>query len=235
MKQYISFIGCLLAAAIVHATPKFEQAINLYNHKQFDQAYVAFMDIQSKCSAVWYNVGNCAYKKNEYDHALACWRCAHALAPDSFKDAIEYNIDVVEEKLNKNKEESFLTKIFMIYRSIPLILFQLIFLLSWFLLLLFIKKYNHGTKYTSLFGLLLFVTMISGIALGFKYHNINQRRGIVMKQHVSLFAGPNEQYHVLGTLDGISEVIVYEQRPPWCKVSTEHGSGWVAQDSIVVV
>ena len=184
MKQYISFIW-LFVAVIAHATPKFEQAVNLYQQKQFDQAYVTFMDIQPKNYAVWYNMGNCAYKKNELDHALACWRCADAFACPQLEKNIKYNIDVVEEKLNKHKEESFLAKIFIFYRSIPLILYQLFFLVSWFLLLLFIKKYNHGTKYTSsLFGLLLFVTVISGLALGFKYHSINQRRGIVMKHHV---------------------------------------------------
>ena len=237
MKHCMSLLLCLITSAISYATTqKFERAATLYNQKQFDQAYTVLQDMKPKSSTVWYNMGNCAYKKNELDHAIACWRCAHATAYPAARDTIEYNIDVVEKKLNKNTQESFLKKIFDFYRSIALIIFQLFFLVSWFSLLLFIKKYKHGTKYRSLLlGLLLFVTMVSGIALGFKYHTINQHRGIVMRHNVSLFAGPDEQYHVLGSLDGVSEVVVHEQRPSWCKVSTEQGSGWVVQDSIVVV
>lgn len=223
-------------SGVINAAQKMQDAVLLYKQKQFEQAYTTLNEINPKSATVWYNMGNCAYKKDEHDYALACWRCAHANAQGSLKNFIEYNIAVAQTKLNKKSEESFLEKILVLYRSIPLIIFQLIFLISWFLLLAFIKKNKHGTKYRSLFfGLLLCVTIITGIGLVFKYRTINQRRGIVMKHTVSLFAGPDEQYHVLGSLNVASEVIVHEQRPSWCKVSTGHGSGWVVQDSIVVL
>lgn len=238
MKHWMIFISCMLNVVILCAdiasVEKFRAATALYNQKQFDQAYVLLQEINPKSEAVWYNMGNCAYKKNDYEHALSCWRCAGSNA--SRLENVYYNIDVVEKKLNRTKQESFWNKMYNFYYSMPLIIFQFFFLLPWFLLLLFIKKYKHGTKYRSLFfGVLLFVTMISGIALGFKYHIIKQRKGIVMKPQVSLYAGPDEQFHVLGCLEGASEVIVHEQRPSWCKISTEHGSGWVVRDSIVVV
>lgn len=235
MKMFTGFLLCLSTNALC-VSEKFEMAATHYNQQQFDQAYTILKDLNPKNAPVLYNMGNCAYKKNEFDHALIWWRCAHATASAALKNTIEHNIGIVEKKLNKSAQKSSLKNILAFYRSIALIIFQLFFLISWFSLLLFIKKYKHGTKYTaSFFALLLFVSILSGIALGFKYHILNQRRGIVMKHNVSLFAGPDEQYHVLGSLDSTSEVIVLEQRPSWYKVSTEQGSGWVARDSIVVL
>ena len=240
MKRYIIFLLCVFATNIIHgdsAIPdQLRSAAALYEQKEYDQASVLLRDIHPKNSVIWYNMGNCAYKKNEYEYALSYWRCAYASASSDVKKHIAYNIDVVEQKMGRSNQTSFVKNIYDAYRSIPLIIFQLFFLLPWFLLLLFIKRYKHGTKYKSLFFVsLLFMTIVSGVVLGFKYHIIKQRRGIVMKHQVSLFAGPDEQYHILGFLDGASEVVVHEQRPSWYKISYKQGSGWLMQDSIVVV
>jgi hypothetical protein len=230
------FLAYLVASiASFTCAQKFEIAANLYKQGQFEQAYAILHAVDPKSSTVWYNMGNCAYKNNELYRARTCWLCAEVRAVGDVRQYTEYNLHVVEKKLNIDRKETFFKKIQNFYRSIDLMIIQIIFLIFWFSLLFFIKKYKHGTKYRSLFlGLLLFLVILGSAGLGLKYHSINQRRGIIMKQHVSLFAGPDEQFHILGSLEGGSEVIVHEQRPSWFKISTDQISGWVMQDSIVV-
>jgi uncharacterized protein YgiM (DUF1202 family) len=162
--------------------------------------------------------------------------CAQ-LAGDSFVSSYAaHNQRIVAIKTAKKNAEPEIGFFSACLRSIGLFWLQIFFLIAWFLLLFFIKKYKHGTKYKSLWlGLSLCLTIVTGVILGLKYHSNSQRRGIIMKQAVSLFAGPDEQYHVVGALEKGAQVFVHEQRSSWCKVSHATGSGWLAHDAIVVV
>lgn len=240
MKNYIIFLLCVINSIVIGSSQEkldqLKSAEALYAQKEFDKATAVLRDMHPKNAIVLYNMGNCAYKKDEYEQALSYWQCAQVHAPSALKENIAYNIALVKNKLPSNTHTSFLKILYDWYYAIPLIVFQILFLLCWFLLLLFLKMYKNGTRYRSLsFGLLLIITIMSGIALGFKYHIIKQRRGIIMEHGVSLFAGPDEQYHVLGSLDKASQVTVYEERSSWCKISHEKEFGWVRKDSIVVV
>lgn len=240
MNKIILFLLCAVIARVDYAdsarAAHLTKARDLYAQKDYDTAYAILNSMHPKSAAIWYDLGNCAYKRNEHERALAYWRCAHEFASNNLKENILYNVDMIEKKMNRVDQASFFKRFCDAFGSIPLIVLQLLFLFPWFLLLLFIKRYKRGTRYRSLFFvLLLFMTILSGIALGFKYHIIKQRRGIIMKPHVPLFAGPDEQYYRISSLECATQVLVHEQRPLWCKISGEKNSGWVMQDSIVVV
>lgn len=215
---------------------QFARAHVLYQQGNYKEASAILETINPKSYTVWFNLGICAYKQDQLALSLAYLRCARLASMDKRKDRIENAINFVEKKLGKPSQKLFIDKISALFDCMPLLIVQLIFILAWFLLFFFIKNRKHGKKYRSLFFVMtLFVAVASGIALGFKYHSIKQHRGIVMKPHVTLFAGPDEQYHVLATLDQASQLIIKDQRNDWFKVMSEHGSGWVMQDSIVVI
>jgi len=232
----LSVMIAVLCYGNQHNETQFALSVSLYQQSKYEQAYTVLQAIDPKNYMVWYNLGNCAYKKGDLQEALAYFRCARLALRGSGSNRTNYNIEVVEKKLGKNLQKLFINKISYLFDQMPLLIVQLIFLLAWCLLFFFIKNRNHGKKYRSLFFVAtLFIALVSGIALGFKYYSINQRRGIVMKPQVTLFAGPDEQYHALNSLDQASHVIINDQRDNWFKVMSESGSGWVMQDSIMVV
>ena len=54
----------------------FLQAQKQYEQKNFDKARELFASIPNKGEAVWYNLGNCAYKMQDFQAALVYWNCA---------------------------------------------------------------------------------------------------------------------------------------------------------------
>ncbi len=72
------------------------------------------------------------------------------------------------------------------------------------------------------------------LAIMIKYDD-SRHKGVIMKNNVSLFAGPNEQYHALGIVPLACQVQVQESKDQWCKIKSDHGCGWVLANSITVI
>lgn len=217
----------------------FLQANKAYEQKEYKQAYDLYLGIEKKGVATWYNMGNCAYKLGNYLQAVAYWRCAQRGANTQELDVINSNIAVVEQKLGLEKPSnvfySFISSVNKHLNNISLLFLQLAFLLSWFLLFYFIKKNNRGKKYRTLMLVLILMFNVFLIFALLVKHNDLQHKGVVMKENTSLFAGPNEQFHVLGTVPLASKVTVVELQDQWCKIKHSNSCGWILSDSIAVL
>jgi len=234
---YISFV--LLVNICVHAQTAqeiFLQANNYYDEKEFSQAVATYQKLETKDAGILYNLGNSYYMLEDYTNALVSWRQAECQAPSKMLASIEHNIAAAEEKLGITNTKSYKEIFWRVLASLSMMWLQILFLFSWFALFLFIKKYNCGTKYIRFSLTLLLVLMVScGTILIMKYHSLAQHKGIVMKSNVSLFAGPDEQYHVLSPVDQASCVNIIEQRNAWYKIKYKNSTGWVTKDSLMVL
>jgi uncharacterized protein YgiM (DUF1202 family) len=217
----------------------FLQANKAYEQKEYQQAFDLYASMANKGVSAWYNMGNSAYKLGNYAQAMACWHCAQRGATAAEIDSINANVEVVQQKMGIEKTTNSNSKLFNFINKtlslFSLLFLQLLFLLSWFLLFYFIKKNNHGTKYRTLMLVLLLTFNVFFIFALILKHNDLQHKGVVMKENTSLFAGPNEQFHVLGTLPIASKVAIVESQNKWCKIKHSQGCGWILSDSIAVL
>jgi len=214
---------------------KFLRANQLYDDKEYKAAYEAYQLVEPKDSVVLYNMGNCSYRLGNYLQAIAEWHQAQKDAQPSLHEMARSNIAVAEKKINA-AGQPFSVAACQSLQTVPLLWLQLMFLFIWFGFFFFLKNDNHGKKYRMFFLALLFLAIIScGILLVIQYKSLVQHKGIIMKSNVSLFAGPDEQYHVVTSLPQASCVEINEQRQEWYKIRYNNMAGWVHKDSLTVI
>jgi len=226
---------------IVHAADLeqvFAQANALYGKKEYDRALELYQSMEPKSSVVWFNMGNCMYKKRDYEQAYIFWLCAQDHADEALSADINYNIAAIEKKLDEINQENDSAKDFLSkYGSLfSLFILQILFLSAWFTLIFyFIKMSKHGRKYKPVLGCLMVTTVILAGLLVIQYQSRLNRPAIVTHKDVAFFAGPHTQYHQLGTLKKSSRVRVKQTTEGWAKVVHKNKVGWVAADSIAIV
>lgn len=231
---FLFFFTSFVMARDVEET--FLRANKYYQENKLVEAKEEYEKINNKGTATWYNLGNCHYKLDDHINALVCWRRAQQQAVSHELDSIAYNIDVVEDKLGKHTEQTWYTKLEHVLLPRSLFMLQALFLIFWYLLFVCMRWYKRGMHYKTVALALLFVfNAISISALVMKYQ-INARcQGIVVQQKASLFAGPDEHYHVVSSVDCADEVIIQEQRENWCKVKYKDTVGWLQKSSVASI
>lgn len=122
----------------------FAQANALYKAGNFEQAIKLYKQIPKKSSHTYYNLGNCAYKLEQYGLALLYWRKAEMLWSFFNRDELIDNMTLLREKMRvkytgTDKKRSPITvaatkikNLAMSWlRAFPLFLLQFFFLLLW--------------------------------------------------------------------------------------------------------
>lgn len=233
----IFLIGIASLLQAQHAQELFLLGNESYVHGKFNDALKRYNTIKNKGPGVWYNMGNCYYQENEFPQAILCWQRAVKGASNSLYNDIQHNSALAYKKLGKEVPSLVLPGIIeRSTRHMPTIFIQGLFLASWFLLWVLLLR-----RRKNLF-ILLFVCFVSiiciffGIAAWYRYAYQKNQYGIVTKKGVTLYIGPNEQYHTVGHLEPADMVALIEQRSSeWYKVTKEHMSGWVPSSAIQLV
>jgi hypothetical protein len=209
----------------------FLQAGHLYNTGKFQEAQGLYQKIEPKNTAILYNLGNCAYKNNNSVQAYIFWKKALRTASASLYNAIVHNIAACEQLAQKEKGFVLpLSSIYRIVRNLPLGLLQALFLMMWYGLVLIGSILRH--KWPLFYGMLIVVTITSGVVIMVKYAVDTKSYGLVCKETVPVYAGPNEHFHILGNLDCLDMVSLEQRSDGWYKVAHEGSMGWVCAEAI---
>ncbi len=223
---------------MMHDQELFLQANQLYTQKEYQKAYDTYDKMSHKGSGSWYNMGNCAYHINNYVQARACWQRSCKGASWSERRDAEHNMQHLEQKLGSQHRSSVGESLLHIGEHgasfFSLGFMQIFFLVIWLLLFLVAKRYQGKKRYGILVGLLVGNIIVS-VPLIARYIADSQRYAVVAQDHVILHAGPDEQYHNVGSMQEHAQVKVHEVRQRWCKVQCGRLVGWVPTDALVIV
>jgi tetratricopeptide (TPR) repeat protein len=209
---------------------------NKYSEEQdWKQAFDSYNFIKKKGSLIWYNMGNCCYHLKNYTEAFIYWKRAEQGASRSLYAQSKYNQQILTQQLNKTttmKWTEQLYEFFVYYLiSFSLLFLQLLFLFCWFL---FFFLYRYQKKRFFFTFLFLVLNGLMGASLLVKYKE-KEKIGIVITASANVFAGPNQEYHVLSTLDHIDQVIIQDIKHDWYKIKNGNRIGWVAASAVQVV
>lgn len=215
----------------------FLQACTFYKNGEFHKALENFQKIEPKNSAVWYNMGNCAYLCNDMTQAYICWKKAERHAPTHIKNLIDKNVAVFLEKFGKHDHESllagFLQDVYTMLAKIPDGIVQLLFLFVWYVALALISMRK---KISYVMCILLGMAVIGFASLVIMHYYAEERlEGIICKDETPLYAGPDDRYHMIGSLNHLDTIRVYQRIGSWCKVGNRSCTGWTPADSIELV
>ncbi len=235
------FIIRSVYAEIRNATENFLYANELYKQKNYKDAIKSYDLIINKSPQVFYNMGNCAYKLGKKGQAIALWRKAEHNWGLSSREELLNNIALAKKDLLvENEKQSTGIKKFIrllsqqvlsFVKAIPLLWFQLILLLIWLLLFLYLR-YLHIKKrrliLITLFGLLFYTASL----LVLKYSLLMINYGVVINKETIMRAGPGDTYKTLGTINEGEEIKIQKESDNFYKISHKKSIGWVTQQDI---
>jgi len=212
----------------------FLQGINLYKNSDYQKAKELYEKIDPKNSSVWYNLGNCAYYTNEYATAYICWKKAERNASESLRKEVKKNLSAVNKKLGREEKMSYTFaglqhQVYTMLKKLPGGLLQILFLLVWYYILALIYS---GRKSLLSFWLLCGALISCTILVAIRYRADNLTHGIICKDEVILYAGPNRAYHTIGSIDNLETVEIYQHLGSWYKIGNQSHKGWVPSDSL---
>lgn len=225
---------CLKGAT---AQELFLQAQAAYQEKKFEEALKLYNEIEPKSESVWFCIGNCNLELDQPIQALIAWKKAatRCFVPARMK-MIQTNIQKIKNKLSL-PESSVITSIIdsieNYVRVIPLFWWQIIFLITWFVLIssgiwLIQKKY-----YFRLISLVA-IGIICAIVIAIRYSVITRVTGIVTKPSPICLSCDLRLASERSLVPG-QELKVLKKNDKWCKVMSDNHNGWVPSEVITIL
>ena|SRR5437762_4830035 len=214
----------------------FLRANKLYEAGEYDKALLSYESIPQKGRAVFYNMGNCYFHKNDYPQALVYWMRAEKGATSQEYAMIQYNKNYVLQKIGKNKEDLWLNKIKQLFESLNLYVsilsLQILIFLLWGI---FLCLYYYGyLKKIRSFLLTSFLCILATM-LFLHYEKNSTLCGVITEQQAYLFSGPDKGLDVIGFVKYADHVIIREVREGWYKIKYSDNSGWIEAEAIQIV
>lgn len=209
----------------------FDVAETKFKQEQWQEALFEYNKIEAKNSFTWEKIGTCLFHLDQYPQALVAVNRA-LLAPSfsqfSRLEKLEKNI---HEKLHLEQPSEFKFLLKKILFFIPVFLIQIIFLvllISILLMLIRRFKWQDFTIQEKRFVKKIIILFIFFTGLWFlKKLSFVHDKAIVIKSPTYLYAGPEENFHVIQTLQSGMTVKILNKKEQMYQVTTSKHLGWV--------
>jgi len=236
----ISFSTCLPAEQQDYQET-FRAANHAFREKKYEEALRLYSTIPHKGAAVYYNMGNAAYKTEHAGYALLYWRRAEKMWSMFGRHELLDNIRLVKKQLAEADKEvpagfvpAFKEKVFSWLIAYPLIGLQLLFLILWAFLFFYMKIIGHNRQRWLTVIYFLFI-LLSGIMLAMRYGIESRRYGVIIVSQADMRSGPEPTLQVLRLMREGDEVRILKDVEDYYKVKIDHAIGWIAKKDLVMV
>lgn len=209
----------------------FLQAHALYNAKEYEQALDLYKTITDKGCATWYNMGNSAFRLGRYTEARVYWNRALHDATKVQRADIVHNIQVLNKKQGIQLVENnrYLDRGVQQIQAFPIVYLQTFFLVGWIGLWACMKRWHTKERYL-IFVLLACLNGLAGVAIVYRFVQMQRQTGIITAHIATMHAGPSERYHAIGTIPEITACEIQEICGEWCKVRSGALRGWIKKE-----
>jgi tetratricopeptide (TPR) repeat protein len=205
---------------------RFNKAGQLYEEAKYAEALAAYQDIERSVShwKLFYNMGNCCYKMNNFVKAKIYYLKAERLNP--FEASIQKNIDIVDKQFNDKIEEErpdFLLSV---------ILLMVVIILNAFIFLLIKKGKSRFRLYGVSFSLVI-VLVIGGYHIYRTGKQELRNTAVIVKADSELRSGPGENNTILFKVNPGLRVKIIEKSKSWVQVSASaQVAGWLEESRL---
>lgn len=210
----------------------FLKAQTFYKEGRLEEALDAYIALQNKNSAVWYNMGLCYDAIHEDSKALLAFCQAQKHADYMLLKKIEPRIKALQDRLHVARNSFRYSLLLTIKSLISSLLVQLLFLLFFgiFIFLIWFKRLR------GLFGIFVFCgLLVTGMLVGVHYWFASQQYALVMQEKIMLFSGPNKEFHQVADILCGNQVKVVEQDRSWYKVDFHGVQGWAEKSGLELI
>lgn len=230
---------------VVNQQDLFLKANDAYKSSDFKKAMGLYKQIPNKSSVVNYNLGNCYYKQKHFGQALLYWRRAEKSWGFADRSELLENIQLLKQTIDENSDKkkskwsrSFVAKLLIrsnryfisLIRSLPVISFQMIFLLLWFLVFLFVR-FLHRKKNKIIIGFMFSLVLMFGVILGLRY-SLDLSRYAIVLHNTDVLSGPSSTFQKVGFIKLGCEAKVKKESGDFLKIELNGQVGWVDKKNI---
>ncbi len=251
MKTFIptAIIAVFLLCASAHAQSGIDKTgfyrANLYYEEgKYDNALKLYSDIAGKgyeSANLYYNIGNCFYKKSDFPRAALFYERARRLAPSDAD--LNSNHELVISQLTqsyktgeKNNLEKFIDWLYASFAPDGLAIFIAILNILLFSLLagrLFLPAFKKQFFYLAA---ALFLLMGLGIYDLFSRSQLFGKEAVIIAEKANVKFEPGNAAVTHFTIYGGEKVILVEDKGQWLKVKRLDGKlGWIRKEELEII
>lgn len=222
-----------------------EEADSAYAQEDYDRAIAGYQQLlrSGEHAALYYNLGNCYYRKEDIAHAVLYFEKARLLDPGDAD--IRFNLDLARsktiDKIVPEREMFFITWYRAVADWMSVDEWATLAVVSFVLLLLALVLYLFGSrvvlKKTGFFSACLFLLLVllSNLFAFQQKNKLEDRRGaVVMDGSVTVKSTPNESGTDLFVLhEGTYVEITDDTMKGWKEIRLADGKvGWIQTETI---
>lgn len=207
------------------AQEAFLQANKLCMEGEFAKALDLYDTIDTKGSAVWYNMGNCYFYQKNLPKAIWAWLNACKTGKGKIAVQSEQNIAVAQNLLEIKNWSGY-------YPKIDFLTMQVWLLFCIFVLfIILIKKCQSKTKW----WLLFFFLEMGFLGIAWWYEKSQRSVWVVAQKTMNLMAGPANEYHVLDSVLAGQILSIKYCLDEWCYIDDGNMQGWLTKKDLLIV
>jgi len=239
MKRLIFILSLFICSQSFASEQVFEEGNKQYANENYSAAisvYDSILTLGSESSELYYNLGNCYYKTNDWANTI--WHYEKSLQLNNNEKTI-HNLELAKLKIIdrieplpqlfykkwwNNLTQTLSTKVWQILTLFGIGLVFILQLISQFTSL----KSKLITKILSA------ITVIILLITQTSYHNnFTKKEAIIFSETITINSAPTISSTNLFTLHAGSKVEIIDTIGDWINIKIANGnSGWIAQNSI---
>ena len=242
MKLKTLIITLLVSISSFASDQLFEKANKAYNNSDYTSAitlYDSILTIGLESSELYYNLGNCYYKAQDWANAI--WHYEKSLKLEKNDKTIQ-NLELANLKIIDRIEEIpqlFYKKWWSSFISIfNTFSWQLIsILIIWFALIIKILSQFTNYKKEHFLSILYSLALISVFATYSSYQrNITKKEAIIVTSSIVVNSAPTTNSTNLFSLHSGSKIEILDTIGEWINIKIANGSsGWIKESSCKIL
>ncbi len=205
----------------------FEDAHKLYQQKMYQEALELYQKIEQKSPSVFYNMGNAAYHNGDYMFAHLYWLRAQKHGDANIFRASSKNLALLAKEGAIQEQSPLFLWLWSVIKVVPLLLWQLVFLIVWSYLFVMICKRSISKRslVISSMSLLLVVPIL---LVGYD----TAKREAMIINDALIYNGPHASLYQIGNLPKGKVVVVASIKENWINIIADGNVGWVSQEYV---
>lgn len=215
-----------------------ENADSLFLAHKFEEASRIYEALSIKNAQICFRLGCCYIALDQKGKSISYFKKAEKLASLNSKSVIRKYINHIKGTLD-NRPMGYVSyfKDLVNYwiEIIPLIIFQLLFLLTWLFFLFYLSGLYIKNKKSLVIYALFLILIICGIFLIQKYRISALRVGISIDNDSRVLSGPGDNFYLLDILPEGSEFKILDSCGDHFKIKFRNQVGWVRKTNVEVI
>ncbi|OGL47818.1 MAG: hypothetical protein A2W05_09340 [Candidatus Schekmanbacteria bacterium RBG_16_38_10] len=224
----------------------FLDANQAYNRGDYDRAvllYQKLLDLGTRNSLLYYNLGNCFFRKGELGKSILNYKKSELYNPRN--EDLKANLNYVRQSIKDKIEvrgDGIRKRFFFWYYALNLKEIFIFFLIfnGIFWILAVLKLFKSFPFLRAVFFVFLLLMLVSGISAATKFYEMeNFKGGVVLAEEVSVRSGDSITDTVIFKLHEGTEIEILDERDDWVKIKLPHGSkdmrGWLEKKFVGIV